>query len=82
MLMPETSVHKDHFAAARENNIWPAGKNFPMQPESVPQSVNQPADGKLWGCIDTADTPHICTSLCRADFIHRWLGCVISHPAS
>jgi hypothetical protein len=51
MLVPEASMNKDRFPAGRKNKIWLSGKAFAVQPKSVAQAVEHPAQQKFRGCV-------------------------------
>jgi hypothetical protein len=51
VLMPEASVDENHFPAGRKDQVWSSGEVFAVQPESVAQVVEHPAQQKFRGCI-------------------------------
>jgi hypothetical protein len=70
MLVPETTMHKDHLAADRENHVGPTGQVMAMKPISVTQAVNEAPDGKLWLHILTADRTHYAAAVFSRNSVH------------
>jgi hypothetical protein len=69
--MPEAAVREYNLAAPRKDDVRPARQIFTMQPESVPEPMDQSPQGNFRAGILAANTPHICTASFGADFIHR-----------
>jgi hypothetical protein len=71
MLVPETSVREDNLPAPWKYKIRAAWQVFAMQPKSIPQPVDQAAQGEFRTCVFAADTPHIGAAPFRTDLIHH-----------
>ena len=71
MLVPKTTVHKDHFSAGGEYNVGAAGELSPMQPETVAQPVQLGAHDQFGFSILASDSPHVFAAASTRDRIHR-----------
>ena len=65
--MPETAVHKDRHTASGQDNIWSAGKAFPVQPEPVAHAMQKGTDEQFGARILRADLGHEPTAGFRGD---------------
>jgi len=72
MLMPETSVNKNHGLVFRQHNVWLSGELPGLEPKSEPVAMKKRADADLRSRIRRADPTHDFTSLLRRDGVsHR-----------
>jgi hypothetical protein len=58
MLMPKTSMHEDHLASPRKDQVRPTRKIRAMEPVAVAHGENHPPDEKFWHGILPANAAH------------------------
>ncbi len=61
--MPETAVHKNGQAVARQSNVWFARQVTSMKSEAIAQAMERAPDGKLRRCVLLTYACHVGTAL-------------------
>lgn len=76
--MPETAVDEHDRPVPGQNDVGRSGQVTPVQPEPVPEAVEQSADPHLRRRVPAADRSHVATAL-RSDGPGQGR-CGVTHP--
>lgn len=71
VLMPETTVNKDYFSMARQNQIGATGQRANMKSVTVPVPVNYPPHDKLGLSISVPNKSHLFAALCGRECVYH-----------
>jgi hypothetical protein len=71
VLMPETSVDKDDFLAARKSDIWFSWQIGAVEAKSVSERMDQLSDDHFGRRILASDAAHIFAPASWVELIHR-----------
>jgi hypothetical protein len=61
--MPETTVHKNHYAVFRENDVGLSGQVFPVQAKPVAEAMKKASDTNLRFGVCAAYRSHVAAAL-------------------